>query len=316
MVMDNVMSDREAFEVFACDMDRDWNITCDLRGDYISAVTSAGWEAWQGRCQALEVKAVAYLDGNDVYFEGQGDINDWIRQNGDPLYTHPASCSEIPNSSDPASRQAIEAEPVGWWNGERSYTHHKGSPVAHFWKKTIPLYTHPASINSEEVWEKAMMAAIGEDGPKSVADAISRLKAGSVPEGWRIDPFNGVSGIGITVIWPDGRGGAHIRTNDPQNSIEQNLLHDLAQALVCGAQPINRPGLGRRKAADIGPVIGVLAQNQHGEVCAVTDLGRCTWLNQDVTGAGVCLCGEVKWQDCPLHGSKQEQAITKAAHYP
>jgi len=34
----------------------------------------------------------------------------------------------------------------------------------------------PASTNSEEVWEKAMMAAIGEDGPRSVADAISRLQ--------------------------------------------------------------------------------------------------------------------------------------------
>jgi len=44
--------------------------------------------------------------------------------------------------------------------------------------------------------------------------------------------------------------------------------------------------LGQRKAAQIGPVIGVLAQDQDGRVCAVTDLGRCTWLNQDVTGAG------------------------------
>ena len=69
-----------------------------------------------------------------------------------------------------------------------------------------------------------------------------------------------------------------------------------------------RPTLGQRKAAQIGPVIGVLVQNQEGKVCAVTDLGRCTWLREDVTGAGVCLCGEVKWQDCPLHGLKQGQA--------
>ena len=34
----------------------------------------------------------------------------------------------------------------------------------------------------------AMMAAIGEDGPKSVADAIRRLKAGSVPEGYALVP--------------------------------------------------------------------------------------------------------------------------------
>ena len=47
-----------------------------------------------------------------------------------------------------------------------------------------------------------------------------------------------------------------------------------------------RPNLGQRKAAQIGPVIGVLVQNQDGKVCSVTDLGRCTWLNQDVTGPG------------------------------
>jgi hypothetical protein len=46
-------------------------------------------------------------------------------------------------------------------------------------------------------------------------------------------------------------------------------------------------GLGQRKAQQIGKTIGVLVQNQHGRVATVTDLGRCTWLNQDVTGAGV-----------------------------
>jgi hypothetical protein len=132
-----------------------------------------------------------------------------------------------------------------------------------------------------------------------------------VPNGWIIKPFDCFGDKGISVLWPNNRGGAHIRTNDPQNSIEHNLLHDLAQALVCGAQPTesaqkawkyfqsllgpndpaksvstDRPGLGQRKAADIGPTIGVLVQNQHGEVAAVTDLGRCTWLNQDVTALG------------------------------
>ena len=48
----------------------------------------------------------------------------------------------------------------------------------------------------------------------------------------------------------------------------------------------SRPSLGQRKAAQVGETIGVLVQNQQGEVCAVTDMGRCTWLNQDVTGAG------------------------------
>ena len=55
--------------------------------------------------------------------------------------------------------------------------------------------------------------------------------------------------------------------------------------------------LGRRKAAEVGKTIGVLVQNQDGKVAAVTDLGRCTWLNQDVTGAGAgvtCIADWVK----------------------
>ena len=48
-----------------------------------------------------------------------------------------------------------------------------------------------------------------------------------------------------------------------------------------------RPTLGQRKAAQIGKTIGVLVQNQDSRVAAVTDLGRVTWLNQDVTGSGV-----------------------------
>jgi len=49
----------------------------------------------------------------------------------------------------------------------------------------------------------------------------------------------------------------------------------------------DRSGLGQRKAAQIGETIGVLAQRGNGGVAAVTDLGRVTWLNQDVTGAGM-----------------------------
>ena len=47
-----------------------------------------------------------------------------------------------------------------------------------------------------------------------------------------------------------------------------------------------RPSLGQRKADQVGTTIGVLVQTPAGSVAAVTDLGRCTWLNQDVTGAG------------------------------
>jgi hypothetical protein len=36
---------------------------------------------------------VAYLEGNEIYFDDEGHINDYIRQNGVPLYTHPASAN-------------------------------------------------------------------------------------------------------------------------------------------------------------------------------------------------------------------------------
>jgi hypothetical protein len=65
----------------------------------------------------------------------------------------------------------------------------------------------------------------------------------------------------------------------------------------------SRPSIGQRKAAQIGPFIGVLAQNQDGRVCAVTDMGRCTWLSEDVTECPYP-CG---W--CDL----QSIAINKAA---
>jgi cellobiose-specific phosphotransferase system component IIB len=43
-------------------------------------------------------KPVAYLEGNEIYFDDEGDINDYIRQNGTPLYTHPASAN-VPEAS-------------------------------------------------------------------------------------------------------------------------------------------------------------------------------------------------------------------------
>jgi len=63
--------------------------------------------------------------------------------------------------------------------------------------------------------------------------------------------------------------------------------HKVLPALADKQVPCEpRPSIGRRKAAQIGQTIGVLAQNQEGRVCAVTDMGRCTWLRENVTGEG------------------------------
>lgn len=46
-----------------------------------------------------------------------------------------------------------------------------------------------------------------------------------------------------------------------------------------------RPTLGLRKAKQIGEIIGTLVRNEDGRVAAVTDLGRVTWLSQEVEKA-------------------------------
>ena len=46
---------------------------------------------------------VAWLEGNDIYWHNAPDINDWIRKNGQPLYTRPAPKVE------PVNRKLLEA---------------------------------------------------------------------------------------------------------------------------------------------------------------------------------------------------------------
>ena len=176
-------------------------------------------------------------------------------------------------------------------------------------------------MNAAQVFTqmKQLFQASCPEIPNSLEPAIA------VPKGWTIEPFDDGFGVeGISVLWPGDRGGAHLRPNDPKNSIAQNLLYDLAQALIFWPQPASadvparsvstdRPGLGQRKAAQVGTTIGVLVQTPAGSVAAVTDLGRCTWLNQDVTGPvpeePLCrMCGgNDVYGDCPADGRHIEQ---------
>ena len=133
--------------------------------------TNRSWLSWQASRQALdsgEPFAYAHEDENrkdfitskvKAFLSGLANHGGGFHRPVDigerytiPLYHHPASCSEIANSLDPASCPEI------------------------------PDSCGPASADGAEVWEKAMMAAIGEDGPRSVADAISKLKAERVPD--------------------------------------------------------------------------------------------------------------------------------------
>ena len=114
-------------------------------------------EAWQASRQALEgepVAEVAQVGGTPVVF--------WDKSLtvGTKLYTRPASrhalssCSEIPNSSGHASRQALEGEPVAWWDGDTSAAEDSFSFKSNGYY-TIPLYTHPASrqaVSVPDMW--------------------------------------------------------------------------------------------------------------------------------------------------------------------
>ena len=232
-------------------------------GEYMDDFLQHSWLGWQASRQALEGEVVAYKYWWKVSPRIEAVCKlEHLPTSGDdliviPLYTHPTS-GGVPEGWKLVpilSTESMELAARDW-----------GTP-------------NITPNEAGEVWD-AMVEVIPE--PPKITDAVA-----SVPKGWTIEPFDDGFGVnGISVLWPGDRGGAHLRPNDPENSIAQNLLYDLAEALLCGSKPDECPSLGQRKAAQIGPVIGVLVQNQDGEVAAVTDMGRCTWLNQNVTGAG------------------------------
>jgi hypothetical protein len=245
---------------------------------------------WQASRQALEshgpvaiVEHLDYLTFDDnprrkavkELFEGALVI-------GDKLYTHPASAD---NAKDSVVMQAqIWAQEA---RTQKAIVKQIGEIVgcANDWEmvgavrnalsnaSAVPCRFHDLDTEACEQFSGQVPC---EPHPAS-----------AVPKGWTIERFvNGLGVKGIDVRWPGKRGGVHIRKDDPHNTIAHNALHDLAQDLICGSQRSDRPALGQRKAAQVGKTIGVLVQNQDGEVAAVTDLGRCTWLSQDMTGAG------------------------------
>ena len=339
-----------------------------------STVLRADWELAkqymneQASRQALEGEPVLWWDENDVW-----DLDECVKKTPTsrhtiPLYTHPASCSENPNSSDhiadirkfadgsqeefetstlkrfpgldlsldsdgdygdldaqqhwetwQASRQALDGGPVyvllscNSDSPEPTFVEietEEGVSVSVPWHhhdgfdRVGPLYTHPASADGAEVWEKAMMAAIGEDGPESVADAIRRLKAGSVPS---------VMSERLDVL---AQGLENLQRNSGSDAYQWGfvgaVLKDVKSMISdCVPQLEDRLTLGQRKAAQVGKTIGVLVQTPAGSVAAVTDLGRCTWLSQDVTGSGdlvhTCRLSRAMDGTCMSCGSKQEQ---------
>ena len=204
------------------------------------------------------------------------------------------ACEHIEELMDQlASRHALEGKAVRGYsyelatctdedgeycNWSLSISHQKPNVPADIIRNLESLYTHPASDVPCACDDSGMCKYHGDR-----SERVVNFQSANVPEGWIIEPFDDGFGVeGISVLWPGDRGGAHLRPNDSKNSIAQNLLYDLADALLFDSPASDRPGLGQRKADQVGTTIGVLVQNKDGEVAAVTDLGRVTWLPNDV----------------------------------
>ena len=90
------MDSRKEFEIWACRMDRDWNMICDLRGDYISAVTSGAWESWQARRKPIGYVVPRMLKAMQAGKYCGISISDEKKDGDIAVYTHPAS--DVPDA--------------------------------------------------------------------------------------------------------------------------------------------------------------------------------------------------------------------------
>ena len=137
--------------------------------------------------QALEGEAMAYA----VYW-GQGEVElyesplpafGYEPEAVTPLYKHPASANaEFDIQKECWRHEAEDLQALHRNLDDAEVPQHENGTELSAWGRVLRMNQNSASADAAEVWEKAMMAAIGEDGIKSVADAIVRLKAGSVPE--------------------------------------------------------------------------------------------------------------------------------------
>ena len=141
---------------------------------------------------------------------------------------------------------ALAGEPVGYTCKKTIAAARQGArnSLASFYAKSegdvnVGLYTHPASAQKEiERWK-----SVSHDQAETISELQGLVhdnhrEQASVPKGWTIEPFDDGFGVkGISVLWPGDRGGAHLRPNDSKNSIAQDLLYDLAQALLFWPRP-------------------------------------------------------------------------------
>ena len=160
-----------------------WNFEREAAGDYCGEMVEDMFWAWQASRQALPGNPVAYIEGDDVYFEGQGDINDYIRLHGKPLY------------ADPVIYQGVEGEPIAWVHekvfglGMKRFEGRTDCPTGMWAVGMVPLYTHPASAQKDiERWK-----LVAHDQAETIGELqglvhASHHEQASVPEGWKLVP--------------------------------------------------------------------------------------------------------------------------------
>ena len=210
------------------------DLSLDSDGDYDDLDAQQHWETWQASRQGLEGEAVAYVDGDDIYFEGQGDLNDHISKTGVPLYTHPASAQkEIDRWKTVAHDQA---ETIGELQGLVHNNHRERASVPNEHGKNRYGLDMAYFRN---LFNRELNRPLTDFRPDELARVLARAARAADREVLGEAEFRTDAGIPVS-------------------------------------------SLGRRKAAEVGKTIGVLVQNRHGEVAAVTDLGRVTWLPNDV----------------------------------
>jgi len=188
-----------------------------------------------------------------------------------------------------ASRQALEGgsmrgysyelasctnEYGEYCNWSLSISHQKPSVPPDAIRNLEALYTHPASAATLQFGNGNLVVTDGSFDDVPAVFISPAIDLGNAPD-------TALSG-------KDAERRTDMLYGDETVLLFKTAEHAsvVAGALIRGNDASNyRLTLGQRKAAQIGETIGVLAQNQEGRVCAVTDLGRCTWLSEDVTGA-------------------------------
>tara|TARA_R110000851_G_C13102500_1_gene568973 strand:+ start:38333 stop:39046 length:714 start_codon:yes stop_codon:yes gene_type:complete len=106
---------------------------------------------------------------------------------------------------------------------------------------TYQLYTHPApqvaGLTETAIKSSPAYRALHREKEHLLGLLKDQAPQVAVPEGWQIKQQED----GVTVLWPDSRGGVHVKTDCPYNLIAEDVLHDLAMAMLAATPAAPAP---------------------------------------------------------------------------